>query len=136
MYRQKGFNLIELMIAVVIIGIIASIAYPSYQEYILKSWRTAGGSCLLEMAQRMERQYTTAFSYVLADQSVILGIPCSTDNDIDSRYTFSFTANPTATAFALQAAPKGAQSDDECGTISINQAGAKGVGGRTVDACW
>ena len=136
MRAQKGFTLIELMISVVIIGIIASIAYPSYQEYILQTWRTASGSCLLEMAQRMERRYTTTFSYVLANQNEVLGIPCATDNDIDSRYTFSFNGNPTATSFALRAAPKGAQSSDGCGTITVNQAGAKGVGGKTVEACW
>jgi prepilin-type N-terminal cleavage/methylation domain-containing protein len=54
---QKGFTLIELMIAVVVIAILAAIAYPSYQDSVRKSRRADAKSALMEHAQFMERTY-------------------------------------------------------------------------------
>ncbi|MBT5967504.1 MAG: prepilin-type N-terminal cleavage/methylation domain-containing protein, partial [Gammaproteobacteria bacterium] len=51
----KGFTIIELMITVAIIGILASIAYPSYQESVYKSRRADGKGALLGLANAMER---------------------------------------------------------------------------------
>jgi len=56
--HQRGFTLIELLIAVVIIGIIASIAYPSYTRYVERSVRSDGQTALLQAASEMERCYS------------------------------------------------------------------------------
>ena len=64
---QKGFSLIELVIAVAIVGILAAIAYPTYQEQVRKGKRTDATSSLLELAQRLERCYTQNNAYDHAD---------------------------------------------------------------------
>ncbi|KUJ87099.1 MAG: type IV pilin [Halomonas sp. 54_146] len=63
MNGQRGFTLIELMIVVVIVGIIASIAYPSYTRYVQKSMRTDAHAGLMQAASVLERCYTRSYSY-------------------------------------------------------------------------
>ena len=57
MKKTAGFTLIEMMIVVAIIGILAAIAYPSYQEYVLRGNRSEGQALLNDAAARQERYF-------------------------------------------------------------------------------
>ena len=124
--HQQGFTLIELMVVVAIIAILASIALPNYNRYIVNARRTAGAGCLTEMAQFMERYHTTNMGYTGA------ALPqggCVTETA--DHYSYGLAAGGTATSFTLQATPQGAQAskDAECAVLSIDHRGAKSVSG-------
>jgi len=127
MVKQHGFTLIELMITVAIVGILAAVAYPSYQTHVLKSRRATAQACLVELAQFMERYYTTNMTYASA---TLPTTQCQTD--LTGHYTFSFSGTPNATAYTIQAVAQGGQASGGCTPLSLNQSGTK----TPSSGCW
>lgn len=128
-YIQSGFTLIELMITVVIIGILAAIAYPSYQEQVRQTRRANAQADLMELASYMERYYTENFTYVGTKGA----LPFSqSPKSGTAYYSIIVASNPTATSYQLVATAQGAQADDtNCTPLTITQTGATGPAG-----CW
>ncbi|HOB46521.1 MAG TPA: type IV pilin protein [Zoogloea sp.] len=138
-HRQAGLTLIELMIAVVIVGILAAVGYASYSNYIVKSKRSQAEACLQEAAQFMERFYTTNLRYDLTANGDAVSLPnTACVQDMRGNYSLS-VSTVSANAFVLQATPNGNQAlqDTQCGTLSLSQNGTKTIsGGGTVSSCW
>jgi len=129
--QASGFTLIELMVVVAIIGILAAIAYPSYQQYVLRANRAEAQAVLTETAQFMERYFTTNGTYV--DGALLSDASPKGSSGSAIKYNISFSVVPTATAFTLQAAPAGGQANDSCGTLTLSNTGAQTP---TTDGCW
>jgi type IV pilus assembly protein PilE len=114
-----GFTLIELMIVVAVIGILASIAYPSYLEYVKKGRRAAAQSHLMEIAQRQQQYLLDARSY--ASTLTTLGV--TTPDDVSDYYTISLEVDDTPPSFTITAEAQGVQASD--GNLTLNNTGSK-----------
>lgn len=126
---QKGFTLIEIMIVVVIIGILASIAYPSYQEYVRRANRAEGQAFLLDIAARQERFFSQNNAYVTSASEVSkLGGAASSETN---KYGLSISAGAGSGGFALTATPN--FTDTKCGALTLNAKGERGAGDTD---CW
>lgn len=144
--RSRGFTLIELMIVVAIVAVLAAIAIPSYSQYAIRAARTAAEGDLIENAQYMERRFTAEGTYASVTNAN-LPVPTS-PRDANTLYNITFTANPTATAFTLQAVPVAGtqQAGDSCGTLTYSSTGVKCAAGNCSNgnasqqeaqrACW
>lgn len=120
--KNHGFTLIELMIAVAIVGILASIVYPSYQNSIRQAHRADAQVALVSLANDMEKQYTQTSSYVgLQDRT--------TDY-------YTVTINATSTSYVLTATPidGSSQANDACGSLTLDNFGQKGAAMNS--GCW
>lgn len=142
MKMQRGFTLVELMIVVAIIGILSAIAYPSYQEYVLKTGRADGKAKLAEVMSAQERFYSQNQRYTT---DLNTGLNYGADPVPSSERRYNITAAACAGAVIgncvqLTATPAGAQlSDATCGNLTLNSRGTQGAGAGT-DAerqtCW
>lgn len=134
---NAGFTLIEVMIVVAVIGILAAIAFPSYQEHVRKARRADAQTAMLELAQFMERHYTANGKYLTAANAApVLPFTAAPKDGATKYYDLSFTAAPTANAYTLRAVPKGAMASDSCGTLSITNTGVKSQSSGTLAECW
>ncbi len=131
---QTGFTLIEIMIAVVVVAILATIAFSSYKDQIEKTRRADGKALLTRMSQQLERCYTKYGRYNNANCSVVNGAAQTSE---DGYYTVT-PAGIAATTYTLTAVPQGPQTSDKtCGNLSLNQAGQQSYSGTgTSNQCW
>jgi len=126
-FKQKGFTLIELMIVIAIIGILAAIALPAYQDYVKRAKRADAKAALLEVQLAQEKYRANNTSYgSLIDISALATSP-------DNNYTIAVTLS--ANSYAVTATP--GHSDPECGVLGINANDEKSkTGTYSVDQCW
>ena len=130
----RGFTLLELMIAVAVVGILAAVAYPAYTESVRKSHRADARAALNEVAQFMARTYAQSKSYTPG--GALPALPLSAVPREGAR-SYDITLDPGATAanaYRLLATPTGRQTQDRCGVLSVDHLGVRAAAGG--EGCW
>jgi type IV pilus assembly protein PilE len=137
---SAGFSLIELMVAVAVVGILSAIALPAYREYVAKSRRADAQSALVGWAGAMERYFVQSNTYDGAADAD--GVPTMYPGQVPleggaATYLLRITSL-SDTDYTLAAQPTGSQTGDKCGTLTLDAAGRQGVTGATVAVteCW
>lgn len=154
MKNNKGFTLIEIMIVVAILGVLASLAYPSYIAQVQESRRTDARTALFNIAQQQEEFFIQRFNYasnfetLYAAGAAIADVPSP-----ENYYNVSININgcgdgdpdgdantcQTYTLTAIAAAGTSQFNDTDCRSFSINNLGVKtsedSTGAAATD-CW
>lgn len=146
---QRGVTLLELMAVVVIIGILMSIAVPSYRGYVMRAQRSEATALLLRVAAAQEKYYLQNNSYtdVMAGTGATsLRLFDSGDTSEHGWYqvgivagaTGSLVTSYTVTTTAVSGQPQ--FKDTDCRTFTITESGqrtaGKAGGGDTTAKCW
>jgi type IV pilus assembly protein PilE len=121
-YKQEGFTLVEMLIAIAIIGILVAVAYPSYNRQMTESRRSDAHVGLLRMADMQEQFYLQNNRYGTTAE-----VPWTSENGWYNLAVAAPTAAvPSASAYTLTATAVGIQANDvNCAVITLNQAGQK-----------
>jgi type IV pilus assembly protein PilE len=140
--RMKGVTLIELMIVIVVVAILASIAVPSYRQYVLRSHRVEAKTALLNLAAAQEKFYLENNTYATNAELATappdgLGLAATTEN---GWYTIAIANGADATTFSATATAAGAQTaDTDCATFTLTAQGVRSAtknGGAVSTVCW
>lgn len=139
MISEKGVTLIELMITVAVVAILASIALPSYNQYVVQSRRSEAKSSLLELSQFMERYYTTNSAYnktsgATATSLAASDLPYSSVPKDGGAAYYSIAVSSTSSTYTLTLSPTGVMAGDNCGNYTINQTGSHSPASNS--SCW
>ena len=127
---RYGFTLLELIVVIAALGILYSIALPSYQAFMLRVHRTEAVTALLDVANCQEKVFATSGRY-----DTTQCIPGGLEH-------YSIRIDPANVAdsllFTAWAEPMGAQAEDRCGNLGLDQTGRQRVTSELVDArrCW
>lgn len=145
--KQKGITLIELMIVIVIVGILAAIAYPSYQNSVRKARRADGQAALtsVQLAQEKLRSSCRFYAQSLGGAANACGATAAGSTiaapiaSPDGHYTIAL-GNASATGYTATATPVGDQVNDKAGgvtcTLVLAVSAANPNGLRSPAACW
>jgi type IV pilus assembly protein PilE len=125
--KERGFTLIELMVAVVIVGILTAIALPAYQQYIIRGKRSAAQAQMMDIASREEQFLLANRSY--ADKAALVANGYTLASAVATNYAYDVTlgAGPVP-SYTITFTASGTQLSD--GDLSLTSAGVKSPTGK------
>jgi type IV pilus assembly protein PilE len=136
---EAGITLVELLVAMAIVGILAAIAIPSYQSVTQKSRRHDAEEALMGLRQAMERHYARNGSYAgVANAGVPIIYATRTPTEGSGHYydlRITGMGPGQELSYELVATPVDTQASDPCGILKLNQAGQRGSA-RDDGQCW
>ena len=138
--RMAGFTLIEVLITVIIVGVLAAIAIPSYTQYTVRAARNQAETTMLNLSQMEERFFSNNYAYY-----PVTAVPPAADLNGWSNFSGSSMANRKynisvaldgTTGFTITAVPFAPFVDAQCGTLTLNNVGTKGSSLGSPASCW
>ena len=125
---SSGFSLIELMVAVAIVGILAAIAMPSYNNYVIRGSRAAAQTELLQLAAVQEKIYLNSNAYTASVPNPYTGIATgglgkTGGQTSDGKYDIS--ASAPGQTYTLTATPVAGKTQAGNGNITISENGQR-----------
>ncbi len=142
--RMRGMTLIELLVVIGVLGILTSIAVPTYRKYLLRAQRSEAKIALLQLQTAQEKFYLQNNTYTdkvtVASTATVpgLGLPGTSET---GKYTITVsTLGAGGQSYTATAAPRtgGGQTDDkDCANFTITERGLRGISGtKTTEHCW
>ena len=122
--QTAGFSLLELMIVIVIVAILAAVAYPSYQQHVVRTNRAATQQYLLEVTSLQHQFILDNRSY----STTLAALGTSPETAISDKYTVTITGVDNTVSpptFTLQAAPRAGTIQQGSDTLTVNHLGQK-----------
>jgi type IV pilus assembly protein PilE len=131
---QRGFTLIDLVVAIAIVAILTRIALPAYQAYIVRGSRQTAQSELVALANAQEKIFLNSNAYTASVTAAYTGqsgggLGVTSGKTKDSRYTLSVAA--TATTFTLTATPATGTPQAGDGNLTITEQNVRTWGSKT-----
>ncbi|WP_298632921.1 type IV pilin protein [uncultured Umboniibacter sp.] len=119
--HAKGFTLIELMIVILIIGILAAIAIPQYDDYVTRANRTAAQQYMLELASAEQQYLLDSRSYT----ATIANLGVTEPSSVSGVYTVTIAVSSAPPGFVITATPVAGSTQAGDGDLTLNQLGVK-----------